>query len=211
MLIFYHTPMSCSTASHIALEEPGQDYVASRIRLYKPEEHEVYKRDVNPLGTVPALQTARGLLTENMAIMYYLASLKPELRLLPTEAYERARCLSFLSWVGSSVQIARRQFKAPVRFTSDESAFSALSTSGAEKFRACVERIDQRLSDSHWIMGDQYTVADGYALVVFHWAVLDELDMTAYPHFSRHLRNLLDRPAVCRALADERCVLLDTK
>ncbi len=209
MLAFYHTPMSCSTASHIALEECAEAYSRHRIRLYKPDEHAAYKRDVNPLGTVPALQTERGLLTENLAIMCYLADRNPQLQLLPLDNFERAQCLSFLSWIASSAQIARRQSRAPLRFTDDEAAYPALSSSGAIKFKACVARIEERLANSSWIMGEQYTVADGYALVVYHWALLDNLDMTLYPHFSAHLQRMLQRPAVRRALVEEKCRLLE--
>jgi glutathione S-transferase len=209
MLAFYYAPTSCSTASHIALQESGLSYSRHRVRIYKPEEHANFKRDVNPLGTVPALHTEFGLLTENLAIMFYLARLRPELKLFPEDAFKWARCLSFMSWVGSSVQIARRQFRAPVRFTDDEAAYSGLSQSGAEKFKVCVAQINQRLVGEDWIMGDQYSLADGYALVVYHWAVLDKLDMLEYPHFTEHLRKMLKRAAVQEVLDAEKCCLLD--
>lgn len=211
MLTFYHAPMSCSTASHIALEESGITYDSVRIKLYKLNDHERYKREVNTRGTVPALQTEEGLLTENLAIMNYVSQLVPEKRLLPESSWERAQCLSFMCWLGSSVQIARRQFRKPVRFAEDDSTHAALARSGAARFREYVAEINKRItSGGPWVMGNNYSVADGYALVIYHWAVLDELDMTEFPGFVAYKERLLQRPAVRMVLERERCILLQS-
>lgn len=210
MYTFYHTPTSCSTASHIALEESGIDYHPVLTKIYKPDEHQSYKQMVNPLGTVPALKTDSGVVTENLAIMAFIARLKPELSLLPDSPWELGQCLSFMSWLGSTVQIARRQFKKPSRFTDDERAHGAIKEFGALKFRDYLAQIEQRFRNGGpWVMGERYSVADGYALVIYHWAVLDELNMALYPNFTNHKQRLLERQAVRTVLERERCILLE--
>ena len=211
MLTLYYTPTSCATASHIALEESGIAYEAIRVKMHKPEEHQRYKDQVNPLGTVPALLTDAGLLTENLAIMSYVACLAPARQLLPESPWALGQCLAFMGWLASSVQIARRQFRKPAYFADDEAVYPVLERVGAARFRDCVARIDQRFADTGpWVAGDHYSVADGYALVIYHWAVLDGLDMDQFPGFTAHKQRLLQRPAVQTVLQRERCILLDT-
>jgi len=84
-MIFHYTPTSCSLASNIALEEAGVAYEASLVKLWKPEDVAAYKGD-DPGRTVPALRVGDTLITENTAILQYVARLRPEARLLPDDA-----------------------------------------------------------------------------------------------------------------------------
>ncbi len=207
MLTLYYTPTACSTASHVALEEAGADYHAERIKLYRPEEQEKY-RSINPKGTVPALSIDGRILTENTAILTYVGTTYPEARLLPDDPEAFAQCVSFMAWLASSVQLARRQARAPQRFTSDESVFEVLKKSASPVFEGYLGKIDQMLDGRDWVMGDQYTVADCYALVIYHWGVIDEFDMDSYKNFTSFKNRMIARPAVRAVLTKERSVLV---
>lgn len=205
MITLYHTPLTCSTATHIALEEAGAEYDAVLVKLWKPEAHDAY-REINPLGSVPSVRFGDTLMTENVALMTYIAMLYPDRQLMPADPLAHAQCLSFMAWLASSVQIGRRQLRAPQRFTLDESAHDALKAAGKEKFLNFLSIIDKRLEGRTWVMGDQFTVADGYALVFYQWGMLDGLDMAFYAHFTAFKDRMLARPAVRRVLEDERCL-----
>jgi len=58
------------------------------------------------------------------------------------------------------------------------------------------------------MLGDQFTVADCYALVFYDWGVQDGFDMAALPAFTAFKDRMLARPAVLRALERHRSVLL---
>jgi len=76
MLTLYYAPGACSMASHIALEETGVPYEAKPVSLATGEHlKDEYLNNVNPRGKVPALRTDEGVLTENVAIITYLARL----------------------------------------------------------------------------------------------------------------------------------------
>jgi glutathione S-transferase len=83
MLKLYYSPGACALASHIALEEAHADYELVRIDLSKGEQRTPAYLAVNPAGVTPALVTDEGVLTENLAIMWYVAATHPEAGLLP--------------------------------------------------------------------------------------------------------------------------------
>lgn len=207
-LTLYFTPTTCSTAARIALEEAAVPHDAVLIKLYRPEEQERF-RAINPKGTVPALGIGDEVLTENVAIMTYIAAINPAAKLMPSDPGTYAQCLSFMAWLASSVQIARRQARAPQRFTDDERAYEGLKASGAQAFWRHLTMIDQRLAGRMWVMGDQFTVADCYAIVFYHWGVIDERPMASLESFSAFKDRMLARPAVRSVLEKERSVLVE--
>ena len=210
-LKFFHTPATCSTAAHIVLEESGLPYEKILVKLWKSEEQEKYRVTTNSRGTVPALEVDGELLTENVAIMIYVASVSSELCLLPQMHKAYAQCVSFLAWLASSVQLARRQARAPQRFTSDESTFEALKAAAVPVLWKHMQAIDKRLAEKIWIMGDQYTIADAYALVFYNWGVIDERDVLSLTHFTAFKNRMIERPAVRRALEAERSALVSNR
>ena len=95
MLTLYYAPGACSLASHIALEEAGADYRLQLVDFGKAEQRGEPYREINPQGRVPALAIeGDGVLTENVAILSYIAASYPAARLLPTEPLAYARALS---------------------------------------------------------------------------------------------------------------------
>ncbi len=65
----------------------------------------------------------------------------------------------------------------------------------------CFELIEQHsLGDGPWVMGDQYTVADGYLFTVAGWLASDGVDIARFPKVHAHSQRVAARPAVQRAL-----------
>ena len=77
MLKLYYSPGSCALASHIALEEAGATYEAVRLNFKEDEQRKPDYLKVNPKGRVPALATDQGIITENPAILAYVAQSFP--------------------------------------------------------------------------------------------------------------------------------------
>jgi len=51
------------------------------------------------------------------------------------------------------------------------------------------------------VMGEQYTVADGYLFTIGTWLHSDGVDITQFPKVFAHTQRMLQRPAVQRAMA----------
>ena len=143
MLTLYYAPGACSMASHIALEETGQPYTATPVALaqgehLKPE----YLNNVNSRGKVPALKTDDGILTENVAILTYLARSFPDAKLLPTDPLGTARALSHMAYLSNTVHPAFTHIMRPGRFATDESAHDNLKATGKDNFWKLLQEID---------------------------------------------------------------------
>jgi glutathione S-transferase len=202
-LTYYYTPTTCSLASHVALEESGLPFEASRVRLHDPEAVEIWRR-TNPAGGVPALMCDERLLTENVAILHHVAHLAPHAQLLPDDGFDQASALSLTAWFASTVHITGRMARAPFRFTPDQTTHEALSAEGRRRFEANLRKVDGLLTGRDWLVGDRLSVADAYALVFYAWGVAGDYPMAELKHFSALARRLAERPGVQRAMAREK-------
>ena len=103
MLTLYYSPGASSVIPHITLEEIRVPYQRKLINLAKGEHKTDAYLKINPHGKVPALCVDGNVLTENVAILTYLAKQFPDARLLPQNLLEEARCLSTMAWFASAV------------------------------------------------------------------------------------------------------------
>ena len=94
MLKFYYAKGSVSFAPHILLEDVKADYVAECLDLYLGEQKLEKYLSINPKGRVPALITDKGIITETIAILTYIAQTHPEANLLPTDPFNFAKVQS---------------------------------------------------------------------------------------------------------------------
>lgn len=196
MLKLYYSPGACALASHIAFEEAGASYEGVKIDLKKGEQRTPEYLAVNPAGVTPALETDQGVLTENSVIMTWVANLYPDKNLVPGDAFERARMEAFNAWAGSSLHpaLGRLLFSRPP--LEGEAKEAALQNALAK-----LDLAEQHLLKGPFVMGDQYTVADGYLSVFTRWTrQAGLLERERYPKLNAHLDVVQARPAVVRAL-----------
>lgn len=194
----YYSPGACSLAPHVVLEEIGAPYEAQAINFKKGEQKTPDYLAKNPKGAVPALETDQGVLTENVAILNYLAAIHPEAGLAPTgDAYAAATLTSFNAFLGSSVHpnIGKLLFYP----LSDEE-----KAKQREVALAKLRLIEDSLLAGPWALGEAYTVADPYLMVFERWARAGGLlDAAEFPRMNAHLDAIQARPAVERTLASE--------
>ena len=77
MLTLYYSPGACSLISHIVLKEAGADYETRAISFADGDIHADWFLAINPKARVSALVTDDGILTENPAILDYIAQTYP--------------------------------------------------------------------------------------------------------------------------------------
>lgn len=208
MLTLYFSPGACSMASHIGLEELGAAYEKKPTLLSKGEHKtETYLR-INPRGKVPALAVDGNILTENTAILTYLGRRFPEKNLLPKDALEEARCISTMTWFSNSVHPPYTHYIRPERYADGEAAQASVKQKAKETFMAQCAEIDGLLQGKTWIMGEQFTVADGYALVFYGWGVRAGFPVHDLKSYTAWKDRMLKRPAVRKVLEEEQNVLL---
>jgi glutathione S-transferase len=202
-LKLYYSPGACSLAANIALEEAGADYEAERVVLADGDHRRPEYLAINPHSRVPALATDGVVITENIAILNYMADLFGAEGSVPRGvALEAARCNELLGWFSSSVHIAFAGVWRAERFTDDETAWPAIQSGG----RAAVERSFaeiEGLCGPGWIAGRQFTAADSYVAVIFRGGRRNGLDMSEFGKMAALVSRVTARPAVARAIARE--------
>ena len=208
MLALYFSPGACSTASHIGLEEAGAQYEERPTLLMKGEHRTPGYLKVNPRGKVPALDVDGRVITENTAILTYVAWRYPEKKLLPDDPVLLAQCISTMAWLSNTVHPSFTHFFKPDKFATGESAQADVKETGKKTFFENLNEIDSLLKGRQWMMGDQFTVADAYAIVFYGWGVRAELPVKELANYSGWKDRMLARPAVRKVLESEGNVLV---
>jgi len=197
-LKLYYSPGACALASHIALEESGLAFDLQKVDLRQGEQKTPDFLAINPAGSTPALVTEEGVLTENLVIMAWVARGAPHLTPEP-DSFAFAKMQSFNGFLGSSLHpaIGRVLFAQPP--LEGEAKAAALDVA-MSKYRL----VEDMLFKGPWVMGESYTVADGYLYVFCRWVkAAGFLDAERFPKLNAHIEAMQDRPAVQRALAAE--------
>ena len=200
MLQLYFFPMACSLASRIALMEAG---IEARYRLVNIWTKRVIEDDgdfcvISSKGAVPVLQLANGeRLTESAAVLQYIADLKPETGLAPPHADpDRYRLQQWLSFTGSEIHKA---FLFPTFWYRDDASKAA----ARERIGKSLSVAADHLSGRSYLVGDRFTVADGYLA----WSLLllgrGGVEVAGWPTLVEFLARIQARPLTKAAIDHE--------
>lgn len=200
MLKLYISPGACALASHIALEEAGADFETQVIDLKTGQQKTPEYLAVNPAGVTPALQTDKGVITQNTAILAFVAQTWPDRNLAPTDdPHAFAAFNAFNGFLGSSLHpaIGKVLFSRPPLEADDKAQ-------ATEQALAKYQLVEDHWLQGPWVFGDDFTLSDGYLAVFTRWARQARLlDLARFPGLNAHLDRVQGRPAVSRVLAAE--------
>jgi glutathione S-transferase len=194
----YYLPNACSLASNIALREAGLKFELVKVdRKTKIAADGLNFKEVNPKGYVPALTLDSGeTLTENVAVLQYIADRNPAARLAPAfGTIERYRLMEWLSYINSEIH---KPFGA---------LFRADAPEGAKEFARnnLTPRLDYAqtaLGSKNYLMGE-YTIADAYLFTVLGWGAHVGVDIGTWPGLKRLHERVGARPHTVEALKSE--------
>ena len=204
MTVLWMAPYTCARVTAIALEEAGMEFETKLVRFMRGEHKSAEFKTRNSKGKVPALEIDGDVLTENVAILTYLAERFPEAGLLPltTNAIERAHILADLCFCSSTLHPLVTRIRMPMFFAGAENAQVVKQTAEAA-MDEYFQLVEDRLASGRWWYGSEWSAMDGYLYWVF-WRVEGAgYDVSRYPRFVAHARANEQRPAVQRALARE--------
>jgi glutathione S-transferase len=172
----YSKPGACSTADHIALQWTGQ-----------PFEVELLDKDtlkapaylaINPAGSVPTLVDGSFVLTQNAAIMGYIADSYPQAGLGGDGSpQQRAEANRWLAFVNSDVHPAFSPLFAPAKFIADDGQYDAIRDAARKRLRGLFETANRQLADKPWLAGFR-SYADAYFYITLRWAAGAKVDRT---------------------------------
>lgn len=202
MTTLFIFPGACSFAAHVVIQELQLPISVERVILGDPNSP---YRQINPTGRVPALLLDnQTLLTENTAILPYLADLKPGTELFaPAGSVERAQIQGWLGYVATEIHVgAFRPINRPERYSAEESAFPGIRQRALEQLSNALKPIEARLAQTEYLVGDRFTVADAYLGVFLGWSARVGV-LNDFPALQAALGRFRARESVVQTLAAE--------
>jgi glutathione S-transferase len=197
----YFSPLACSLATRIVLYEAGAEatYVEVDPKTKKTSDGRDY-RAIHALGLVPALRTDDGgLLTENAAILQYVAERFPAAKLAPSDPEGRADVRRFLSFIGTELHKA---LYVPLL---DAKAPEGAKTYALSKAEPRLAWLSSQLEGKEYLLG-RFTVADAYLFTVLNWSLVAPVDFAPWAPIVSFMARMRARPSVARAFAEERAL-----
>lgn len=195
----YFSPGACALGPQITLRELGLPFDLQRVTLktHTLDDGSDYYL-VNPKGAVPALQLDSGdVLTEGAVLYQYLSDQKPDAGLMPKfGTLQRYRALEWLNYIASEIHKGLGAF------------FSGIyDDAHKEKMREIMRKkfayLDQHFAKHHYLMGDDFSVADAYLFNVLNWTTPVGIDLTPFTNVTEFHARIAARPHVKAAMQAE--------
>lgn len=196
----YYAPGACSMSDHIALEWIGKPYTTQKMTKEGMKSPDYLK--LNPAGAVPVFENDGWVLTQNVAILNYLADSFPEARLggdgTPKGRAEVNRWLSFLN---ADVHPTFHPLFGSTSYL-DEAAKQQTRDKALDKLHDLFGRADRQLQGREWLTGTR-SIADPYLFVVLRWAKAMNVDLAGYDNLSGFSERMSADAGVRKVLAEE--------
>jgi glutathione S-transferase len=196
----YFSPLACSMATRIAFYEAGGNAAYLEV---DPKTKTVLKdgsdfRQVNPLGLVPTLRTDDGVvLTENAAILQYVAERLPRGGLGAADGLERSRLHQWLCFIGTELH---KGLFVPLL---DRKAGPEVKAYVLEKNLSRLDYLDNYLKGRDYLL-DHFSVADAYLVTVINWTMATPpIELAKWPTLKAYYDRLRTRPSIAKAIAEE--------
>jgi glutathione S-transferase len=195
----YFTPLSCSMATRICLYEAGAQasFIEVDTKTKRTPDGADYHQ-VNPLGLVPTVRTDQGtILSENAAILQYVARRHPDAKLAPNDDVGLASLQQWLCFIGTELH---KGLFTPLL---DASAPDGAKSYALSKGEARLALLNSHLTGREYLL-DAFSVADAYLVTVLNWTIATSIDLKRFPALSAYAARMRARPSVAKAIAEER-------
>jgi glutathione S-transferase len=196
----YFSPLACSMATRIALYEAGADAtyleVDPKTKVVQSDGSDF--RKVNPLGLVPTLRTDDGvLLTENAAILQYVADRFPQAGIAAGAGIERSKLHQWLCFIGTELH---KGLFVPLL---DKKAAPEVKSYVLDKNLSRLDYLEAYLKDRDYLL-DHFSVADAYLVTVINWTMATPpVELAKWPVVKAYYERLRARPSIAKAIAEE--------
>lgn len=204
-ITLHYSPIACSLIPYVALTEARADFEVKVVNFLKREHMSADYLRLNPKHKVPVLVIDNEPLTENVAILQWVARNFGQARLLPA-GFDEFRAVSLMSWCASGIHPTLTPNVLPQRYCdlpgSEEAVRQCAQKIMHENFAIAEDLLDGR----EWFF-DHFTIPDIYFFWCFRRAKQFDIDVSAYGNCNAHFDRMSERPSVTRLFAFERQAL----
>ncbi len=207
MYVLHATPDSAGLAVHLTLLELGQPFRIAEVT--DETRHLPAYRALQPLGLVPALETADGPMFETAAILLWLADRHGALAPTP-DAPERAAFLKWFFFTSFNLHSTVMMLFYPDRYTGDAAANPTFQRTNAVRMAGYLAQIEAvAASRPTWLDPHAPSILGYYISMLLRWCGSFQpgdagyVDLAAFPALMAMARALEDRPAAHAAARAE--------
>lgn len=194
----YFAPLACSLATRIALYEAGAPATFTQVDL---KSHRVLSSgqdfgEIAPMAQVPALAIdEHTVLTENTAVLQFVARQFPEARLAPTSGIQFARMQQWLGFIGTELH----KLFIPLL---DPAAPEGAKEYSRAKLPQRFALLDEHFAHHEFAL-DSFSIADAYLTTILNWCSVSGVDLKQWPATHAYYQRMLLRPSIARACGEE--------
>ena len=198
----YYMPGACSLAAHIVLQWLGKPYETQKMA--REELKQPAFLAINPLGAVPALTVDDWHLTQNVAVLQYLADLDPTLNLQGQNTPRaHAEVRRWLGFINADVHKTFSLLFGTAQYVDDPAAQATVQANASKRLTQMFKYIDEQLDDQSYLTGDRKTIADAYLFVVLRWAHAKKVDLEGMSHLHAFFEHMTKDAGVQAAMKAE--------
>jgi len=196
----YYSKGACSLSPHIAACEAELpiELIEVDLQAKRTKTGENFLL-VNPNGYVPVLILDDGSkLMEGPAIVQYLADQSPDKKLAPPAGtFERYQLQQWLNFISTEIHKGgfAPLFNPATPEAAKQMAIAALTSR--------LGTVAEHLSDRAFLLGEHFTVADGYLFVMLGWGAYVGVDISRWPVLADYAAKISERPSVRQAMREE--------
>ena len=201
-LTLYYAPIACSLVPLVTLHESGADFDVKPISLRNKQQHDAEYLRINPKGKVPVLVVDGEVLTENVAILTWLANAFPAKKLLPTDPKNAIKALSLMAWCASGLHPPLTRIFDPARYCSVPGSEESIRKLALEEVIKNFRIVDGMLAGKEWTF-DHWTAVDAYFFWVWRRFGVFKIEIPPFPNYADHAERMMKRDSINRALAFE--------
>jgi glutathione S-transferase len=195
----YFAPLACSLATRIALYEAGASATFTQVDL---KTHKLVPsgqdfNEITPMAQVPALAVDdQTVLTENTAVLQFVARQFPDARLAPTSGVQHARMQQWLGFIGTELH------KAIFVPLLDSTASDAVKEYSRAKIPLRFSLLEEHFSHHEFAL-EKFSIVDAYLTTILNWCGASGVDLKQWPKTHAYFQRMLLRPSIARACGEE--------
>ncbi|CAH0045479.1 unnamed protein product [Clonostachys solani] len=203
---------ACSLAAHLLLEEFGIPYKTVVMKMgpngWAAVDGSIsadeYRRTIHHASQVPALKVDNEVITENPAILGFIATLSPERKLTGKTALENARTAEWLAWISGTLHgIGFTMMFRPGRFCDNEAEHTRVKEMGREQVLTGYKIINKALEKKDFPVGGAETLVDYFMVPFWHWGSAFGIDISSFTNYTKLVKRIEAKESAKRVLQDE--------
>lgn len=201
----YYSAGACSLANHIVMAELNMAYELEAVNLKDKSCASGDFRQINPIGSVPALKMDNNeILTESAIISQYLCDMNAENTMLAKYGtLERFKTLEWMNFIATEVHKSFTPLFGAERMYQSVETQNDVKNFCKKNIMNKVSFISEKLGQNDFLTGKTFTIADAYMFTVLGWGKYVGVEYTDYSNVMNYLKRISERPSVIRALKEE--------